>query len=556
MKGLFKRQRAKIIGFFSALLIGISAIMFSGHTSTNFELVKNLDIFASLVKELSLYYVDDIDYGKTIKKGIDEMLKSLDPYTVHISESEIEDLTFMTTGQYGGIGALIRKKGKYVIVAQPYKDFPADKAGLKAGDMLLEVNGVNLKNKSTSEVSELLKGQPGTELQMKIKRAVSEKTEKISLNREKVQVDPLPYYGMLNDDVGYIRLSNFTREAGANVQEAFKELKEEQQASALILDLRNNPGGLLIEAVRLCNIFVPQGTLVASTKGKVERWNKDYKTNIKPDDTEIPIVILVNSSSASASEIVAGCMQDIDRGIVMGKRTFGKGLVQTTRELSYNSKLKVTTAKYYIPSGRCIQAIDYAHRNEDGSVGKIPDSIISEFKTKNGRTVYDGGGIMPDVETEENKLSNISSYLLHDQMIFDFASLYCYNHEDIGDPAEFSVDDELYQEFIDFLNEKFFDYETQSEEHLDELIEIAKKEKYYEVAENEFQALAEKIAHDRDKDLRLFKDEIKELLAEEIVGRYYYRKGRIKYSLNSDKEVENAVEILSDAEKIQDILTP
>ncbi len=556
MKGLFKRQRAKIIGFFSALLIGISAIMFSGHTSTNFELVKNLDIFASLVKELSLYYVDDIDYGKTIKKGIDEMLKSLDPYTVHISESEIEDLTFMTTGQYGGIGALIRKKGKYVIVAQPYKDSPADKAGLKAGDMLLEVNGVNLKNKSTSEVSELLKGQPGTELQMKIKRAVSEKTEKISLNREKVQVDPLPYYGMLNDDVGYIRLSNFTREAGANVQEAFKELKEEQQASALILDLRNNPGGLLIEAVRLCNIFVPQGTLVASTKGKVERWNKDYKTNIKPDDTEIPIVILVNSSSASASEIVAGCMQDIDRGIVMGKRTFGKGLVQTTRELSYNSKLKVTTAKYYIPSGRCIQAIDYAHRNEDGSVGKIPDSIISEFKTKNGRTVYDGGGIMPDVETEENKLSKISSYLLHDQMIFDFASLYCYNHEDIGDPAEFSVDDELYQEFIDFLNEKFFDYETQSEEHLDELIEIAKKEKYYEVAENEFQALAEKIAHDRDKDLRLFKDEIKELLAEEIVGRYYYRKGRIKYSLNSDKEVENAVEILSDAEKIQDILTP
>jgi len=556
MKRFFKKHRTKIISFFTALLVGISAITFSGHTSTNFELIKNLDIFASLVKELSLYYVDDIDYGKTVKKGIDEMLKSLDPYTVYIPESKIEDLTFMTTGQYGGIGAVIRSKGKYVIIAQPYKDFPADKAGLKAGDMLMEVNGVSLKNKTTSEVSELLKGQPGTEVKIKIKRAVSEETEKVSLEREKVQVDPLPYYGMLNDKVGYVRLSNFTREAGAKVQEAVTELKEENKAESLVLDLRNNPGGLLIEAVRLCNLFVPQGTMVVSTKGKVKRWNKEYKANMKPYDTEIPIVVLVNSHSASASEIVAGCMQDVDRAVVIGKRTFGKGLVQTTRELSYNTKLKVTTAKYYIPSGRCIQALDYAHRNEDGSVGKIPDSIISEFKTKNGRTVFDGGGIMPDIETEKNNLSKISSYLLMQQIIFDFASLYCYNHQDIGDPAEFSIDDELFQEFIDFLNEKSFDYETSSEEHLEELKEIAKKEKYYEVAEQEFQALSEKIAHDRDKDLRLFKDEIKELLAEEIVGRYYYRKGRIKYSLNSDKEVENAVEILSDAEKIQDILTP
>ncbi|MEA3446878.1 MAG: S41 family peptidase [Bacteroidota bacterium] len=556
MKGFFKKHRTKLISFFTALLVGISAIMFSGHTSTNFELVKNLDIFASLVKELSLYYVDDIDYGKTIKKGIDEMLESLDPYTVYIPESKIEDLTFMTTGQYGGIGAIIRKIDKHVIIVQPYKDFPADKAGLKAGDALLEVNGVSLKNKSTSAVSELLKGQPGTEVDLKIKRVVSGEIEKVSLEREKVQVDPLPYYGMLNDKVGYVRLSNFTREAGAKVQKAVSELKEDKQAEALVLDLRNNPGGLLIEAVRLCNLFVPQGTMVVSTKGKVERWNKEYKANMKPYDTELPIVVLVNSHSASASEIVAGCMQDIDRAVIVGKRTFGKGLVQTTRELSYNTKLKVTTAKYYIPSGRCIQALDYSHRNEDGSVGRIPDSIISEFKTKNGRTVYDGGGIMPDVETDENKLSKISSYLLHDHMIFDFASLYCYNHEDIGDPAEFSVDDKMYKVFVDFLNEKSFDYETRSEEHLNELIEIAEKEKYYEVAENEFDELAAKIAHDRDKDLRLFKDEIKELLAEEIVGRYYYRKGRIKYSMKSDDEIEKALNILDDSEKMQTILTP
>ncbi|MDA3820144.1 MAG: S41 family peptidase [Candidatus Delongbacteria bacterium] len=556
MKEFFKKHRTKLISFFTALLIGISAIMFSGHTSTNFELVKNLDIFASLVKELSLYYVDDIDYGKTIKKGIDEMLESLDPYTVYIPESKIEDLTFMTTGQYGGIGAIIRKIDKYVIIVHLYKDFPADKAGLKAGDALLEVNGVSLKNKSTSAVSELLKGQPGTKVDLKIKRAVSGETEKVSLDREKVQVDPLPYYGMLNDKVGYVRLSNFTRESGAKVQEAVTELKKDKQAEALVLDLRNNPGGLLIEAVRLCNLFVPQGTMVVSTKGKVERWNKEYKANMKPYDTELPIVVLVNSHSASASEIVAGCMQDIDRAVVVGKRTFGKGLVQTTRELSYNTKLKVTTAKYYIPSGRCIQALDYAHRNEDGSVGKIPDTLISEFETQNGRTVYDGGGIMPDVETDEHKLSKISSYLLHDHMIFDFASLYCYKQEDIGDPAEFSVDDNMYQEFVVFLNEKSFDYETRSEEHLDALIEIAKKEKYYQVAENEFDELAAKIAHDRDKDLRLFKDEIKELLAEEIVGRYYYRKGKIKYGLQTDQEVEKALEILSNPEKMENILTP
>ncbi len=554
MKHFFKKYKTRLISVITVLVIGSSAVIFSSHTSTNFELVKHLDVFSSLVKELNLYYVDDIDYGKTIKKGIDEMLKSLDPYTVYIPESKIEDLTFMTTGQYGGIGALIRKQGDYVIVSDPYKGFPADKAGLKAGDAILEVDGVSLKGKSTSEVSDLLKGQPGTEIDVKIERAVSEKREHVKIQRQKVQVNPVPYYGMLNEDVGYVRLTNFTNKAAAEVRNAVVELKEEKGAKALVLDLRNNPGGLLIEAVKICNLFIPQGEPVVSTKGKVERWNKEYKASMKPYDTEIPLAVIVNSRSASASEIVSGCMQDLDRAVVVGKRTFGKGLVQTTRELSYNAKLKVTTAKYYIPSGRCIQALDYAHRNEDGSVGRIPDSIMSEFQTRNGRTVYDGGGIKPDMETDVNKLSKISAYLMQDQMIFKFANLYRYQNDSIPVPKQFSITDEIYQQFIDFLNDKDFDYETNSEENLHELIEVAKKEKYYEVAESEFEQLADKIAHNREKDLQLFKDEITELMAGEIVSRYYYQKGQIKYNLKSDTDVEQALKLVSSKQKMDSIL--
>jgi carboxyl-terminal processing protease len=555
MKQFFKKYKTRLISVITVLVIGSSAVIFSSHTSTNFELVKHLDVFSSLVKELNLYYVDDIDYGKTIKKGIDEMLKSLDPYTVYIPESKIEDLTFMTTGQYGGIGALIRKQGEYVIVSDPYKGFPADKAGLKAGDLLLEVDGVSLKGKSTSEVSDLLKGQPGTEIDLRIERAVSEKRENVKIERQKVQVNPVPYYGMLNEEVGYVRLTNFTNKAGSEVRNAVVELKEEKGAKSIVLDLRNNPGGLLIEAVKICNLFIPQGEPVVSTKGKVERWNKEYKASMKPYDTEIPLAVIVNSRSASPSEIVSGCMQDLDRAVVVGKRTFGKGLVQTTRELSYNAKLKVTTAKYYIPSGRCIQALDYAHRNEDGSVGRIPDSIISEFQTRNGRTVYDGGGIKPDVETDVNKLSKISAYLMQDQMIFKFANLYRYQNDSIPAPEQFSITDEIYQQFIEFLNEKEFDYETKSEENLNELIEVAKKEKYYGVAESEFEQLADKIAHNREKDLQLFKDEITELMAGEIVSRYYYQEGQIKYNLKSDTDVEKAIELVSSKAKMDSVLS-
>lgn len=555
MKFSFKKYKNKIISFVIVFSLGISTVLFTGYTSRNFELIKNLDVFASLVKELSLYYVDDIDYGKSFKKGIDEMLESLDPYTVYIPESKIEDLKFMTTGQYGGIGATIRKHEGYVMISQPYKDFPADEAGLNPGDIIMEINDVDIKGKPTSQVSDMLKGQPDTEIELKVKRAVTEKEEKIKVLRQKVQIDPVPYEGMLNDKVGYVSLRNFTNKAGSEVKKAVSNLKENENAEAIVLDLRNNPGGLLIEAVKICNLFVPQGSHVVSTKGKVEKWNKDYNATMPSYDKDIPLVVLINSRSASASEIVSGCIQDLDRGVVIGKRTFGKGLVQTTRELSYNAKLKVTTAKYYIPSGRCIQALDYSHRNEDGSVGKVPDSLISEFETNNGRKVYDGGGINPDITTEDVKLSKISSNLIRDMLIFDYANIYSHKHDSIPDPENFEITDEIYSGFISYINEKDFDYENQSEKEFEKLKEVAKKEKYFDNAEEEFEKLKDKIAHDREKDLKLFEDEIKELLAEEIVSRYYYQPGQIQYRLKSDPDVKQAIEILSNTQQMDSVLT-
>lgn len=552
----FSKKITKRLFFTMLGIITLSGATFilSAHRSPDFELVKHLDVFSSVIKELNLYYVDEIDAGKSIKTAIDEMLEEMDPYTVYIPESKIEDLTFMTTGQYGGIGALIRKKDDFIMVTDPYQGFPADKAGLKAGDVILEIDGKSLKGLSTSEVSELLKGQPGTTLKLKVKRAVSEEEKQFSFEREKVQISPVPYYGMIDDKTGYVRLSSFTNKAFSELNDAVRELKEEKGAESLIVDLRNNPGGLLIEAVRICNLFVPQNETVVSTKGKVERWNKTYKAQMTPYDTEIPLVVLVNRGSASASEIVSGCIQDLDRGVIVGQRTFGKGLVQTTRDLSYNAKLKVTTAKYYIPSGRCIQALDYTHRNEDGSVGRVPDSLITQFETKNGRVVFDGGGIHPDIALEAQKLSKITSYLIVDDMIFDFASWFVYNNPEAPDLKNFKLTDNEYDQFIAFINDREFDYETSSEASFDELVETAKKEKYYDVAKEEFDELKAKIAHDREKDLQLFRDEIKELLEREIIGRYYYQKGQLEYQLQFDAEVAKAMEILNDEETYTGIL--
>jgi len=404
MKSPLKLKKTRLILILSLVLV--MSFGFVTLKDKEFEIVKNLDIFYSLFNELNRFYVDDTKPDKLIESAIDGMLTSLDPYTSFIPEEDMDDFTFMTTNQYGGIGALIRKGGEYAIVSEPYENFPAQAGGLKAGDTIVSIDGITTRGKEISTVSELLKGTPNTTLKLQIKRMGVKGLLEKSLTRQQITIPNVPYYGMAGDRVGYIRLSNFTKDAGREAHDAVKALKE-QGAGAIILDLRGNPGGLLIEAVNVSNIFIGKDQEIVSTRGKVKQWDNVYKTTSDPVDTKIPLVVLVNRGSASASEIVAGSLQDLDRAVIVGQRTFGKGLVQTTRPLSYNSQLKVTTAKYYIPSGRCIQAVDYTHRNPDGSVGIIPDSLIREFKTSNGRKVFDGGGIAPDVALEPPQLSNI-----------------------------------------------------------------------------------------------------------------------------------------------------
>lgn len=553
---LFKVFSAKTTSLTLILVLFLSSFTVTTDTDNNFETVKHLDIFYSLYKELNLYYVDPIVPGDIIKIGIDAMLKSLDPYTVYIPESQIEDIKFMTTGQYGGIGAMIRKSGDYTVITQPYKDSPADKSGILPGDMILEINEKSIKGMSSDQVSELLRGEPNTMVKIKIKRPGAEDETTIDVKREEIKLKSVPYYGMLDEKTGYIALNDFTNTAAKEVNEAFNKLKSENGITALVLDLRGNPGGLLIEAVKICNLFVPKGETIVSTKGKVAQWDKTYTSTAEPVDTQIKIVVLVDRGSASASEIVAGAIQDLDRGVIVGQRTFGKGLVQTTRELSYNGILKVTTAKYYIPSGRCIQALDYTHRNEDGSVGNVPDSLITEFKTKNGRKVYDGGGVKPDLVVEPEFLSNISTSLLIKNLIFDYSVYYKMKHSTIAPADKFVFTDADYQDFVNWVKDKDFDYKTKSEENLNALIESSKNEKYYDEVFAEIDILTKKLAHDKNKDLMIFKDEIKDLISQEIVVKYYYEQGAIIYGLSRDPEVKEALRILNNDQEYKKVLMP
>ncbi|TAE90170.1 MAG: S41 family peptidase, partial [Bacteroidetes bacterium] len=405
------------------IALGLFGLFSFNNASTNyFEISKNLDIFATLFREVNTYYVDDVDAGKLMKKAIDEMLESLDPYTNYISEAEAEDFRFQMTGQYGGIGSLVGTKGDYIVITDPYEGYPAQKSDLRAGDVLLEIEGKSTKGKSTSDISKLLKGQPGTQVKLLIKREGEGELLKV-VTREEIQLKNVPYYGMVSDNTGYIRLASFTQNAGKEVHDAMVELKKNAALKHVILDVRGNPGGLLHESINIVNVFIPTGQEVVSTKGKVQEWDKSYKSLNQPVDVEIPLVVLTNRGSASASEIVSGSIQDLDRGVVIGQKTFGKGLVQSTRPLTYNSQLKVTTAKYYTPSGRCIQALDYSHRNPDGSVGNVPDSLKKVFKTKGGRKVLDGGGVDPDIATKQNNYSKITESLLTNYLIFDYATL-------------------------------------------------------------------------------------------------------------------------------------
>jgi carboxyl-terminal processing protease len=524
-------------------IIGITFFSFT-RDQKNFEIAKNLDIYYSLFRELNMFYVDEVNPNELVKTSIDEMLTSLDPYTNYISEDQIEDFRFMTTGEYAGIGALIGKHDDMIVISEPYEGFPAQKFGLKAGDIILEVEGKSTSEMNTEDVSNLLKGPANKPVKIKLQRPGEKKTITVDVIREKITIDAVPYYGMLDSNTAYIRLSNFTANCSKEVQKAFLDLKKNNPQS-LILDLRGNPGGLLMEAVNIVNLFVPKGEEIVSTRGKVKQWDKVYKATASPIDTTIKIAVLTNQGSASASEIVAGAIQDLDRGLVVGTRTFGKGLVQTTRDLSYNTKLKVTTAKYYIPSGRCIQALDYSHRNEDGSVGVIPDSLISEFTTKNGRKVYDGGGVVPDVKIEGEEMSSLSIALITNFMIFDFATKYAYINESIPAPEKFEISDDVYNQFTAFVKENEFEYDSQSKDEFEALVKSAKREKYYGMAEEEFNALKAKLEPDLNKDLKLFKDEISELLEDEIVSRYYYQKGAIRAAIYDDKGIERAIEELN-----------
>lgn len=540
-----KLSRTKKAGI---VIIGICVFAISFYSfkqdDKNFQIAKNLDIYYTLFRELNLFYVDDVEPNKLVKTSIDKMLESLDPYTNFISEDDVEDFRFMTTGEYAGIGALISKQKDKIVVAEPYEGFPAQKSGLKAGDILLEVAGKPTENLSTEDVSALLKGPAGKAVVVKVERYGQKKPMDIEIIREKIQIDPVPYYGMLDKETGYIRLSNFTVDCTERVKMAFIELKEKQGAKSLVLDLRSNPGGLLVEAVRISNLFIPKGQEIVSTRGKVKQWDKVYTATENPLDTVMPIAVLINRGSASASEIVAGAIQDLDRGMIIGTRTFGKGLVQTTRDLSYNAKLKITTAKYYIPSGRCIQALDYTHRNEDGSVGVIPDSLITKYTTKKGRIVFDGGGVAPDVLVEDETLSNLSANLITKSVVFDYATYFNSKTEKVAGPEDFTITPEIYADFVQFIKSQDFKYESKTEEQLDKLLEIAKREKYYELSKNEFEALKVKLGHNIDQDLEHFKEEISELMADEIISRYYYQKGAIKAALKDDQDVDKALEIL------------
>ncbi len=549
-------MNAKRLGRTSLVVASIalvSLVAFRGPGDHYFAIAKNLDIFATLFKEVNTYYVDEVNPNKLVKVGIDAMLKSLDPYTNYIPEDDIEDYRTMTTGQYGGIGAIIGKRNGRNMVLMPYRGFPADKGGLKIGDEIVKINEVDVVGKSVEDISKLLKGQANTELKVIIKRFGQEYEMPVTINRERITVNNVPYSGMVTEDIGYIKLQNFTTGAGREVEKALKKLKEEG-AKKIVFDVRDNPGGLLSESVNVSNTFIPKGSEVVSTKGKVKDWNKTYRALDSPTDTEIPLVVLTSSRSASAAEIVSGVLQDYDRAVLVGEKTFGKGLVQATRPLTYNSQLKVTTAKYYTPSGRCIQAIDYSNRATDGSVGRVPDSLRTAFQTGAGRLVYDGGGIKPDIMVKSEKLAPISVSLIVKSLIFDYATKYFYEHPKAPKPNEFVLSDAEYAEFINWIKDKDYDYVTEVEQTIDDLTEIAKDEKYFNNIEEQIASLRKQVQHDKESDLTNYKGEIRELLEEDIVSRYHLSEGKIEASFDDDPMMQAAIEVLNDQSRYENIL--
>ena len=537
-----------------ATLILLPWVVFAQSEQKHSRIEKNLSIYNDILRLLDIMYVDTLNYDKLMTTSINSCLNSLDPYTVYIPEEDTEDLTFMTTGTYGGIGALIVQRDEDVMISEPYEGMPAQKAGLKAGDLLLKIDGESARGKSTAEVSAMLRGVPHDKISIVVKRPGEKKNLTFEFEREKIQINPVSYAGCVAPGIGYIKLTEFTENAASEFKNGVKDMVNQDQINSLIIDLRDNGGGIIEEAVKILSMFVPKGTEVVSTKGKIPQVETSYKTLTDPLFPDMKVAVLVNRFSASAAEIVAGVFQDLDRGVLIGERTFGKGLVQNIRPLSYGGNLKLTTAKYYIPSGRCIQAIDYSHRNEDGSVGRVPDSLTTVFLTKRGREVRDGGGVSPDIEVKQPEGINICYYLFVENMFFDYATEYCQRHPSIAPAQEFTLTDEDFADFEAFLTKKEFTYQTQTASYLESLKDLIKFEQLDSIAANELKALEEIIKPNISEELKRNRKEIEEMLGSEIIKRYYYQKGDIIYTLRTNKDFSEAKELLNDEKRYKKIL--
>ncbi|RMG28834.1 MAG: S41 family peptidase [Bacteroidetes bacterium] len=553
-------MRYKTLLIWSTTLLLLFSLGFVTNISDNyFEISKNLDIFGKLYREVNALYVDETDPTELMRTGIDAMLESLDPYTSYISEKEIEDFRVMSTGQYGGIGATIGKRNGKIVILEPYEYDPAHKAGLRAGDELLEIDGKPLRpdEMKVVEVRNLLRGEKGSTIRLTVARKDRPKPLRFELVRDRIWVKNVPYYGMIDDKIGYIALSGFSRRAAQEVEDALHSLKQKHAGlKGVILDLRGNPGGRLDESVKVANIFLPQNEVIVETRGRSEHAGRTHRATREPVDTHIPLAVLVNARSASASEIVAGALQDLDRAVIVGQKSFGKGLVQNIRPLSYNTQLKVTSAKYYTPSGRCIQALDYAHKNAKGEATRIPDSIRTTFKTRNGRSVMDGGGIEPDVPVEKAPLAPMVQALEKEGLIFDFATRYAAHHKRIAPPQSFEVDEATFEDFLAFVKAEGFDYHSPVDEQLAALKKAVEGEAYLKEVADDIEQLGKEVATLENKDLHRYRESINWLLKQEILSRYYFRKGPILASFQHDAEIREALRVLRSDVTYHKLLQP
>lgn len=553
LKNFVKRKKVLVIALSIA---AASLVSFTLVDDYYFEVSKNLDIFTTLFRDVNIYYVDSLQPGSLMKSGIDAMLKNLDPYTVYIPESDIEDYKMThISAEYGGIGALVHQRDGEIQISELYEGFPAQKADVKVGDKIMSVNGISTKNKKVDDVTEFMKGQKGTPVKIVFQREGEAKPVEKTIIRDEIKFKNVPFFGMVNNNTGYIKLNQFLEDAAEQVKEAFITLRKNPNMKNLVLDLRGNGGGLLREAVDIVNLFVDKGQKIVNQKGKIKEMNVEYLASKTAVDAQVPIVVLVDKGSASASEIVTGAVQELDRGVIIGQRTFGKGLVQQTYNLSYNTLLKVTIAKYYTPSGRCIQALDYTHRGADGNVERVPDSLMHEYKTKGGRSVYDGSGIYPDLFTERKTYSKITQSLAGNFLFFDYANKYMREHPSIAPAKDFSITDAEYNDFISYLSDKKYDYKNQSENMIEQLKTASEKEKYFQLLEPEFNALKKKMNDTKKQDLQNHREEIKEVLETEIASRYYYQKGKLESTFKYDKDLKRAFDVFNDSTLYSSVLS-